>query len=33
LGIDMVSREEFSIAEILEPVYVRLSYAEEKRDL
>lgn len=33
LGIDMVSRQEFSIPEILEPVYVRLSYAEEKRDL
>lgn len=33
LGTDMVSRKEFSIAETLEPVYVRLSYAEEKRDL
>ena len=33
LGTDMVSRQEFSIPEILEPVYVRLSYAEEKRDL
>lgn len=33
LGQDMVSRKEFSIPETLEPVYVRLSYAEEKRDL
>lgn len=33
LGADMVSREAFSIPETLEPVYVRLSYAEEKRDL
>ena len=33
LGTDMVSRKEFSIPETLEPVYVRLSYAEEKRDL
>ena len=33
LGHDMVSRKEFSIPETLEPVYVRLSYAEEKRDL
>ncbi|MFO0999313.1 MAG: tRNA (adenosine(37)-N6)-threonylcarbamoyltransferase complex dimerization subunit type 1 TsaB [Planctomycetaceae bacterium] len=33
LGQDMVGRKEFSIPETLEPVYVRLSYAEEKRDL
>jgi tRNA threonylcarbamoyladenosine biosynthesis protein TsaB len=33
LGQDMVSRKEYSIPETLEPVYVRLSYAEEKRDL
>lgn len=33
LGADMVSRKEFSIPETLEPVYVRLSYAEEKRSL
>ena len=33
LGTDMVSRKEFSTPETLEPVYVRLSYAEEKRDL
>lgn len=33
LGQDMVSRQQFSIPETLEPVYVRLSYAEEKRDL
>jgi tRNA threonylcarbamoyladenosine biosynthesis protein TsaB len=33
LGTDMISRKEFSIPETLEPVYIRLSYAEEKRDL
>lgn len=33
LGTDMINRNEFSIPETLEPVYVRLSYAEEKRDL
>lgn len=32
LGYEMVLRQEFSTPESLEPVYIRLSYAEEKRD-
>jgi tRNA threonylcarbamoyladenosine biosynthesis protein TsaB len=31
IGTDMLRRSEFSKPETLEPVYVRVSYAEEKR--
>lgn len=31
IGTDMLRRSEFSKSETLEPVYVRVSYAEEKR--
>jgi tRNA threonylcarbamoyladenosine biosynthesis protein TsaB len=32
LGCRMIEQQQFSVPETLEPVYVRLSYAEEKRD-
>ena len=32
IGLDMVRRGQLSVPETLEPVYIRPSYAEEKRD-
>ena len=32
IGLDMVRRGQLSEPETLEPVYIRASYAEEKRD-